>query len=94
MTVPEIISITVPTAILVFNILYQNSRDSKKNYDNRIEEKVDKDEYDKDLKATNARLKKCEDMTSILIDIKQKQSETSTDVKWIKEGFNNLHCKQ
>ena len=73
MTISVFISIILPVAILIANIIYQNIRDHKNNYDKRIDEKVDKDEYEKDSKATNARLKKCEDMTSILIDIKQQQ---------------------
>jgi len=94
MTTASIIAIIVPILILIVNILYQNSRDSKKNYDKRIDEKLDKETYEKDLKATNARLKKCEDVTNILYDIKQEQTATRTDVAWIKEGFNNLQCKQ
>lgn len=94
MTAPIIISILIPIAILIVNIIFQNSRDRKKNYDNRIDEKVDRDEYEKDLKATNARLKKCEDVTTILMDIKQEQSATRTDIVWIKKGMEEIKKAQ
>lgn len=90
MTTALLISIIVPVAILIVNIIYQNSRDHKKNYDKRIDEKLDIDVYEKDLKATNARLKKCEDVTAILMDIKQEQAATRTDIVWIKKGMQEI----
>jgi hypothetical protein len=90
MNAPVLISIIIPILILIANIIYQNSRDHKKNYDRRIDDKVDKDDYEKDMKATNARLKKCEDVTSILMDIKQEQAATRTDIVWIKKGMEEI----
>lgn len=90
MSISVFLSIILPVAILIVNIIYQNSRDKKNNYDKRIDEKVDRDEYEKDLKATNARLKKCEDVTTILMDIKQEQSATRTDIVWIKKGMEEI----
>ena len=90
MTISVFISIILPVAILIVNIIYQNSRDNKNNYDKRIDEKLDTDVYEKDLKATNARIKKCEDVTSILMDIKQEQAATRTDIVWIKKGLEEI----
>ena len=90
MSISVFISIILPVAILIVNIIYQNSRDNKNNYDKRIDEKLDIDVYEKDLKATNARIKKCEDVTSILMDIKQEQAATRTDIVWIKKGMEEI----
>lgn len=94
MTISVFISIILPVAILIVNIIYQNSRDNKNNYDKRIDEKLDTDVYEKDLKATNARIKKCEDVTSILMDIKQEQAATRTDIVWIKKGMEEIKNSQ
>lgn len=93
MTTALFISITVPILILVVNIIYQNSRDSKNNYDKRIDSKLDKDEYNKDMKAVNARLKKNEDVISILVELKEGQAQLNTNVEWLKDGFSHLECK-
>ena len=94
MSISVFLSIILPVAILIVNIIYQNSRDNKNNYDKRIDEKLDTDVYEKDLKATNARIKKCEDVTSILMDIKQEQAATRTDRVWIKKGMEEIKNSQ
>jgi len=94
MSISVFLSIILPVAILIVNIIYQNSRDNKNNYDKRIDEKLDTDVYEKDLKATNARIKKCEDVTSILMDIKQEQAATRTDIVWIKKGMEEIKNSQ
>lgn len=93
MTTPLFLSISVPILILIANIIYTSTRDSRKNYDKRISEKLNKEEYEKDQVAVSNRLKKCEDVTQILMDIKLEQAETKTDIKWIRESFSQLDCK-
>lgn len=94
MTTPLFLSISVPILILIANIIYTSTRDSKKNYDKRISEKLNKEEYEKDQHTVDKRLKKCEDVTSILMDIKLEQAETKTDIKWIRDSFSQLECKK
>lgn len=93
MTTPLFLSISVPILILIANIIYTSIRDSRKNYDKKISEKLNKDEYEKDQVAIEHRLQKCEDVTQILMDIKLEQAETKTDIKWIRESFSQLDCK-
>lgn len=94
MTTPLFLSISVPILILIANIIYNLSRDNRKNYDRRIDEKLNKEEYEKDQIGVDHRLKKCEDVTAILMDIKLEQAETKTDIKWIRESFSQLECKK
>ena len=94
MTPTLFFSITIPIFILIANIIYTSSRDARNKYDKRIDQKLNKDEYKKDQITTDHRIKKCEDVTQILMDIKLEQSETKTDIKWIRESFSQLDCKQ
>ena len=56
MTTPLFLSISVPILILIANIIYTSTRDSRKNYDKKISEKLNKDEYEKDQVAVENRL--------------------------------------
>ena len=94
MTSTLIISISIPILILIANIIYTSSRDRKKNYDKRIDEKLNKDEYLKDQMTVDHRIQKCEDVTQILMDIKLEQAATRTDITWIRESFSQLECRK
>ena len=92
----SIIAIIVTVGGLIANIIAQNARDSRNNYDKRIDAKLDKEEYQREQEAFGKRIGKCEDVNNTLLNIERAIATQGTDIEWIKkglEGFTN-HLKQ
>lgn len=88
----SIIAIIVTVGGLIANIIAQNTRDSRNNYDKRIDAKLDKEEYQREQEAFGKRIGKCEDVNNTLLNIERAIASQGTDIEWIKkglEGFTN-----
>ena len=88
-TIP-IIAILVTVSGLIVNLIAQNSRDSKKNYDKRIDAKLDKEDYQREQDALCKRLSKCEDVNKTLLNIERAISCQGNDIEWIKKGLEGV----
>ena len=84
----SIIAILVTVGGLLTNLIAQNSRDSKKNYDKRIDAKLDKEDYKREQEALCSRLNKCEDVNKTLLNIERAISCQGNDIEWIKKGLD------
>ena len=86
----SIIAILVTVGGLLTNLIAQNSRDSKKNYDKRIDAKIDKEDYQREQDALCKRLSKCEDVNKTLLNIERAISCQGNDIEWIKKGLEGV----
>jgi hypothetical protein len=86
----SIIAIVITVGGLLTNIVVQSSRDSRKNYDKRIDAKLDKEEYQREQDTLCKRLGKCEDVNKTLLNIERAISSQGTDIEWIKKGLEGL----
>lgn len=86
----SIIAILVTVGGLLTNLIAQNSRDSKKNYDKRIDAKLDKEDYQREQDALCKRLSKCEDVNKTLLNIERAISCQGNDIEWIKKGLEGV----
>lgn len=84
----SIIAIIITVSGLIVNLIAQNSRDSKKNYDKRIDAKLDKEDYQREQEALCKRLSKCEDVNKTLLNIERAISCQGNDIEWIKKGLD------
>ena len=86
----SIIAIIITVSGLIVNLIAQNSRDSKKNYDKRIDAKLDKEDYQREQEALCKRLSKCEDVNKTLLNIERAISCQGNDIEWIKRGLEGV----
>ena len=86
----SIIAIIVTVGGLIANIIAQNTRDSRNNYDKRIDAKLDKEEYQREQDAFCKRITKCEDVNNTLLNIERAIATQGTDIEWIKKGMQGF----
>lgn len=84
----SIIAILITVSGLIINLIAQSSRDSRKNYDKRIDAKLDKEDYKREQEALCSRLNKCEDVNKTLLNIERAISCQGNDIEWIKKGLD------
>lgn len=78
--------VSVATVIISFG-LYA-SRDENKLLDKKLEQKVDKEEYQEACKRTDERLIKIENTYDLLLEIRDNQAAQKTDIEWIKKTLD------
>ena len=78
--------VSVATVIISFG-LYA-SRDENKMVDAKLEQKVDKEEYQEACKRTDERLIKIENTYDLLLEIRDNQAAQKTDIEWIKKTLD------
>ena len=78
--------VSVATVIISFG-LYA-SRDENKLLDKKLEQKVDKEEYQEACKRTDERLIKIENTYELLLEIRDNQAAQKTDIEWIKKTLD------
>lgn len=78
--------VSVATVIISFG-LYA-SRDENKMIDAKLEQKVDKEEYQEACKRTDERLIKIENTYELLLEIRDNQAAQKTDIEWIKKALD------
>lgn len=78
--------VSVATVIISFG-LYA-SRDENKMIDEKLEQKVDKEQYKQDCADMNERVKRMENTYDLLIEIRNNQAEQKTDIEWIKKTLD------
>ena len=86
----SVIAIVITVSGLIVNVIAQNTRDSRKNYDKRIDAKLDKEEYRHEQDAFCKRIAKCEDVSNTLLNIERAIASQGTDIDWIKKGLAEL----
>ena len=86
----SVIAIVITVSGLIVNVIAQNTRDSRKNYDKRIDGKLDKEEYQREQDAFSKRITKCEDVNNTLLNIERAIASQGTDIEWIKRGLEGL----
>ena len=84
------IAISAATSMLVMIVSFtlQASKDDSKGIEQKLEQKVDKEVYKEDCEKMNERVKNVENINQVLIEIKQEQSATRTDIEWIKKNLD------
>ena len=78
--------VSVATVIISFG-LYAG-RDENKMIDAKLQQKVDKEEYQEACKRTDERLIKIENTYDLLLEIRDNQAAQKTDIEWIKKTLD------
>lgn len=78
--------VSVATVIISFG-LYAG-RDENKINDAKLQQKVDKEEYQEACKRTDERLIKIENTYDLLLEIRDNQAAQKTDIEWIKKTLD------
>ena len=88
----KIYAIIVPCVISLVGIfisfaLYAG-RDDDKTINQKLEQKVDKEQYKQDCSDMDERVKRMENTYDLLIEIRNNQAEQKTDIEWIKKTLD------
>ena len=81
---PTAISIVISSAISLTGVIYSMTRVNAQ----KLEQKVDKEQYESDCKKMDERVKNVENINQMLYEIKTEQSATRTDIEWIKKTLD------
>ena len=64
------------------------NRDDDKIFNQKLEQKVDKEQYKQDCTDMDERVKRMENTYDLLIEIRNNQAEQKTDIEWIKKTLD------
>lgn len=71
--------------IMIASFSLNANRDDDKIINQKLEQKVDKDQYKQDCADMDERVKRMENTYDLLIEIRNNQAEQKTDIEWIKK---------
>ena len=80
----KIWAIVISSAISLTGVIYSMTRVNAQ----KLEQKVDKEQYESDCKKMDERVKNVENINQMLYEIKTEQSATRTDIEWIKKTLD------
>ena len=81
----KIWAIVISSAISLTGVIYSMTRVNAQ----KLDQKVDKEQYEIDCKKMDERVKNVENINQMLYEIKTEQSATRTDIEWIKKTLEN-----
>lgn len=74
--------------IMVASFSLNANRDDNKIFNQKLEQKVDKEQYKQDCTDMDERVKRMENTYDLLIEIRNNQAEQKTDIEWIKKTLD------
>ena len=74
--------------IMVASFSLNANRDDDKIFNQKLEQKVDKERYKQDCTDMDERVKRMENTYDLLIEIRNNQAEQKTDIEWIKKTLD------
>ena len=80
----KIWAIVISSAISLTGVIYSMTRVNAQ----KLDQKVDKEQYESDCKKMDERVKNVENINKMLYEIKTEQSATRTDIEWIKKTLD------
>ena len=80
----KIWAIVISSAISLTGVIYSMTRVNAQ----KLDQKVDKEQYEIDCKKMDERVKNVENINQMLYEIKTEQSATRTDIEWIKKTLD------
>ena len=74
--------------IMIASFSLNANRDDDKIFNQKLEQKVDKEQYKQDCADMDERVKRMENTYDLLIEIRNNQAEQKTDIEWIKKTLD------